>query len=149
MSDPVRPREHLTRYVIASFCGHLVWETLQLPLYTVWYEGGAWQIAFAVVHCTIGDVLIAVSALALALLLFGLAWPRSRSEYQSYAAAVVVLGLAYTVYSEWLNVNVRGTWSYSAWMPRIPPLGTGLSPLMQWIVVPACAVRWAFRGVSP
>ncbi len=28
-------------------------------------------------------------------------------------------------------------------MPRLPLLGTGLSPIVQWVVVPAGALVWA------
>jgi hypothetical protein len=36
---------------------------------------------------------------------------------------------------------VRASWAYSDWMPVIPIAGLsiGLSPLLQWIVVPAAA----------
>ena len=46
----------------------LGWELAQLPLYTIWDEGTPAWIAFAVVHCTAGDVLIGVAALLLALI---------------------------------------------------------------------------------
>ena len=39
-----------------------------------------------------------------------------------------VLGVAYTIYSEWLNVSVRRSWAYSSLMPTVPFIGTGLSP---------------------
>jgi hypothetical protein len=48
---------------------------------------------------------------------------------------------------EWLNVSVRGSWSYSALMPVIPIIGTGLSALMQWIVVPLLAF-WVARHLQ-
>lgn len=51
----------------------------------------------------------------------------------------VVLCLAYTVYSEWLNVTVRGSWAYAPSMPKLPVFGTGLSPFLQWLVVPVIA----------
>nr|MDQ6881210.1 hypothetical protein [Pseudomonadota bacterium] len=35
-------------------------------------------------------------------------------------------------------------WSYSVLMPVVPLLGVGLSPLLQWIVVPP-AVLWLVR----
>ena len=38
--------------------GNLAWETLQLPLYTIWTTGTAQEQAFAVVHCTGGDLLM-------------------------------------------------------------------------------------------
>ena len=135
----------LRRYLFASAFGHALWETLQLPLYTIWFEGTPGQIAFAVAHCTGGDVLIAGATLVGALIAFGRGWPNDRAAFRNVALAAIALGVAYTVYSEWLNVTVRGTWTYSPWMLQLPPLGTGLSPLVQWLVVPAFAFRWARR----
>lgn len=54
-------------------------------------------------------------------------------------ATTIVIGIGYTVYSEWVNTAVRKTWEYSKLMPIIPFLGTGLSPLMQWLIVPTVA----------
>jgi hypothetical protein len=34
---------------------------------------------------------------------------------------------------------------YTDAMPLVPPLGTGLSPLLQWLVVPSLGLRWAAR----
>ena len=55
------------------------------------------------------------------------------------ALTAIVLGAAYTIFSEWLNVQIRRSWSYTAAMPVVPGLGTGLAPLLQWIVVPGLA----------
>ena len=52
----------------------------------------------------------------------------------------IVLGTAYTIFSEWLNVAIRGTWSYTVAMPVLPWLGTGLTPLLQWLIVPGLAL---------
>ena len=60
------------------------------------------------------------------------------------AAAAVALGLAYTVYSEHLNL-ARGAWAYSESMPTLPWLGTGLTPLAQWLLIPALSLSWACR----
>ena len=57
-------------------------------------------------------------------------------------------GLAYTVFSEWLNVEVRRSWAYSDLMPVLPPLGTGLSPVLQWVVIPSAALWMARRAGS-
>ena len=43
----------------------------------------------------------------------------------------IVVGLCYTVFSEWLNTQVRHSWSYTGAMPLLPPLGTGLTPFLQ------------------
>lgn len=127
----------LRSILLASALGHLAWEIVQLPLYTIWFEGTPTEIVFAIAHCTGGDLLITTSALVAALLVFGRDWPTDRVAYRNVMIAVIVLGVGYTIFSEWLNVNVRGAWAYGPWMPRIPPLGTGLTPLLQWIVVPA------------
>jgi hypothetical protein len=135
----------LRNFMIASVLGHLIWEAAQLPLYTIWAEGTAWQIAFAAVHCTGGDVLIAALSVLAALLMFGRGWPSDRAAFRNVMAAAIVLGVGYAVFSEWLNVNVRGSWVYSAWMPQLPPLGTGLSPVLQWVAVPILAFKWTSR----
>lgn len=120
--------------------GNLAWETLHLPLYTIWKTASTGDQVFAVIHCTLGDLLIALSALTLALVLAGAEdWP-ARSFWQ-VAALALAFGLAYTAFSEWLNVVVRASWAYSDLMPvvSIGGLRLGLSPITQWIVVPAAA----------
>ena len=125
-------------YISLAAVMNLLWECLQLPLYTLWKDG-TWQtIAFATLHCTAGDVMIAALALLAALLLLGhRAWPAA--HFGRVAICCVVIGLAYTIYSEWLNVVVRRSWAYSGLMPQLPYIGTGLSPLLQWLVIPAAS----------
>lgn len=135
----------LRRYTLASALGHIAWETFQLPLYTIWFESTPSQIALAVVHCTVGDMLIASAAIFAALIAFGHEWPTKRTTYRNVALAAILLGAVATVFSEWLNVNLWRTWAYSPWMPQVPLLGIGLSPLIQWLVVPPMAFLWA-RG---
>jgi hypothetical protein len=129
----------LRALLLVSAAAHLVWEVVQLPLYTIWWTGTAAEIAFAVVHCTAGDLVIMTSSLVAALFVFGQGWPSSSTSFRNVMLATIAIGVSYTIYSEWLNVSVRGTWAYTAWMPRIPPFGTGLLPLLQWIGVPGLA----------
>ena len=101
-------------------------------------QGGS---AFAAVHCTGGDVLIAGSALIASLLILGDGqWPYR--QYQAVATVAIIGGLAYNIFSEWLNTEIRGNWAYTQWMPQLPRIGTGLSPLMQWLIVPPLAFWW-------
>ncbi len=132
-------------YLAAILVGNLVWESLQLPLYTIWREGTLREQAFAVLHCTGGDLLIAASALSLALVLAGNPrWPQR--GFVQVAALTILLATGYTVFSEWLNVVVRASWQYSALMPVLPGLGTGVSPLLQWAIVPWIALWCARRA---
>jgi hypothetical protein len=132
------------RYLIASALLHFAWEWGQLPLYTIWFEAPFARLAFVVAHCTAGDVAIAIVAMGLSIALAaGRDFPSG--GLARVVAGAVAIGVAYTAYSEWLNTEVRAAWAYTDTMPTIPPLGTGLAPLLQWFVVPALAVLYA-RG---
>lgn len=130
---------HAARHYFAVLLvAHTIWEIAQLPLYTIWHSATLPQMAFAVAHCTAGDLLIGMSTLLLAVILVGNpGWPQRR--FVRVALATVAIGVAYTIYSEWLNVDVRGAWAYAPAMPRLPWLGTGLAPFAQWLVIPALA----------
>ena len=98
----------------------------------------AGEIAFALIHCTGGDVLITTVTLAAAVALaHHLRWPACGWRMVFTA---IVLGTGSTIFSEWLNVAIRGTWSYTAAMPVVPFLGTGITPLLQWLIVPGLAL---------
>jgi len=125
----------------------LGWEIVQLPLYTIWDHPNAGYIAYAVLHCTVGDVLIGLASLLAALL----ATRAGTIEQWNHAAVTCVLigvGVSYTAYSEWANTVLRASWTYSGLMPtiRIAGVELGLSPLLQWIVVPPVALWLARRS---
>ncbi len=128
-------------YLGVAAIAHLAWETLQLPLYTIWSSAAWWEIAFAVIHCTVGDIMIASSALT-AVILVGRFWSWPRSDWKQVAGLTIIFGLSYTAYSEWFNVYIRHAWAYSASMPivRIGGVALGLSPLLQWLIVPIVAL---------
>jgi hypothetical protein len=137
----------LRRYVLFSAVGHLLWETAHIPLYTIWVEGTWGEIVFAVVHCTGGDLLIAMSALFLALFVVGDAsWPLARRHRVLVVA--LVFGVGYTIFSEWLNIVIRAAWAYRDIMPVVPVIDAGLTPLLQWIVVPTAAYFAAIGTAS-
>lgn len=149
--SPSRPSAErwaaVRRYVGVSAVGNLVWETLQLPLYALWRTATPAYLVFAVVHCWIGDLLIASVTLAVGMLVAGRGWPAR--HFLRVAAVTITGGVLYTIFSEWLNVSIRHSWDYSRAMPRLPVLGTGLAPLLQWIIVPALALVWAGWAKRP
>ena len=127
------------RYILLASAMNLVWEVAQLPLYTIWRTAEERDLVYAVLHCTAGDVMILAAALLLALLLVGDgAWP-GRS-YARVAVAATTFGVGYAVLSEWLNVEILRNWAYAPTMLLLPPLGTGLTPFLQWLVVPPVAL---------
>src|SRR5262249_40896621 len=132
----------MRRYLVAVAGGNLVWETAQLPLYTIWRSNTARELALAVLHCTTGDVVIAAVALTVGLVTVGNAqWPDERAL--AVAFVVVAIGIGYTIGSEYVNTVLRQSWAYTEEMPTLPWIGTGLAPLAQWIIVPSLALASA------
>lgn len=141
-SAPLRARA-LAVYLGLTAVGDLTWESLHLPLYPLWRTGTPGEQRFAVLHCRGGNLLIASASLILALLAVGSRhWPLSR--YGRVVSVAIALGLAYTAFSEWLNVASRQTWAYPELMPVLRMFGfpLGLSPVLQWLIVPSLAF-WA------
>ena len=136
------------RYVPLLAVLNLAWETVQLPLYAIWSKGTSSEIAFAVFHCTLGDILIGLAALVLALI-----FERERGlaewRWKRIASLLALFGTGYTLFSEWMNTTLS-RWVYSESMPTFNLGGTeiGLSPLVQWLVVPPMALWMTSRAIS-
>jgi len=136
------------RYVPVLAILNTGWEVAQLPLYTLWEKGSLPSIAYAVLHCTLGDVAIGTLALVFALIA-----TRARVvetwRWRQVALFLVIPAVGYTVFSEWMNTVARAGWEYSALMPvvRFPGLEIGLSPLLQWMVIPPLAL-WLAKVAS-
>ena len=121
------------QWAVLALVLHLSWEIGHLPFYTLWAEPDAWRVALYVAHCTLGDVMIATLAyLAVALAWRRMDWPRQRPG--AGGTLLVALGLGYTAFSEWYNVYRLGSWAYADAMPLV--FGIGLTPLLQWLIVP-------------
>lgn len=140
-------RPVLVRAFVYFAATNLVWESLQTPLYTIWAQGWG-TISFAVIHCTAGDVVIGGATILVALVIFGREWPQCAKSRARVAIMSTALGLAYTIFSEWLNVEVRGSWAYADAMPVVPIVGTGLSPLAQWLLIPPLTL-WLAATAMP
>jgi hypothetical protein len=128
-----------------AFVLNLIWEIAHVRLYTLWDTADGLSVAWALFHCTLGDVAIALAMFALVVVMLGdKDWPVSRPWA---GGAIVVIGaLAYTALSEWYNVYRVGSWGYAASMPLV--FGIGLSPLLQWLVLPPVMVV-AYRALWP
>ena len=128
-----------------AFALNLAWEIAHVRLYTIGMEADGLRTAWAVFHCSLGDVVIALAMFALAgIVLRSSNWPVSSP---CAGGAIVVVGaMAYTVWSEWHNVYRTGSWGYAAGMPLI--FGIGLSPLLQWLILPPVMVL-VYRKLDP
>ena len=135
----------VTLWSALSFSLNLLWEISHVGLYTIWREADGLRIAWSLFHCTLGDVVIAVAGFALAaIVLWRANWPLSRPWTGS---VIVIIGaVAFTTWSEWYNVYRADAWGYAPNMPLI--FGIGLTPLLQWLVLPPVIVV-AYRKLWP
>jgi hypothetical protein len=131
-------------WVALAFVMNLAWEIAHVRLYTIWMEADGSAIAWAVLHCSLGDVVIALALFALAgMALRHADWPAS---HPWTGGTIFVFGaLAFTIWSEWHNVYRAGNWGYTASMPAI--FGIGLSPILQWLILPPLIVG-AYRTAT-
>lgn len=128
---------------VFSFLLHFVWEFLQAPTYAGMAEMKHWEGIKLCTSATFGDVGFALMAFWATSLL-----ARSRFWIFDPAAMQVLLflavGLGLTVGFEYYYTNISLRWTYSELMPLVPPFGTGLSPLLQWAIIPTL-VLWLSR----
>ncbi|WP_310386283.1 hypothetical protein [Roseateles sp.] len=124
---------------------NLAWEIAHVRLYTIWATADGFGVAGALLHCSLGDVVIALAMFAATgIVLRSADWPMSHPRTGS--TLVVIGAMAFTAWSEWYNVYGVGSWGYTASMPMI--FGIGLSPLLQWLILPPLMVV-AYRAVWP
>lgn len=130
---------------VLAFVLNLTWEIAQARLYTIWAEADGLSLAWALLHCSLGDVAIALAMFAMTgIALWRADWPAS-CPWKGGAAAVIG-AVAFTTWSERHNVYHTGAWSYTSDMPTI--YGIGLFPLLQWLIIPPTMVM-AYRALLP
>ncbi len=140
-SASTHSRALLVRWLGWMLLLNLAWEIVQMPLYRLPPAPFRFYAAYSIIHCTLGDLLIAAALYAVASLFAGWHW---LADARLRGLAVLLpLGFGYTVYSEWRNVYVLGSWGYGATMPLL--LGIGVAPLAQWLVIPPLAAWLARR----
>lgn len=151
----VRPGEsaviRLPEFNVALFALLLnfPWEILQAPLFDRMTGQPHWDAVMSCAQATLGDVVIMLMAYWLVA-----ACARSRrwilAPTGSQRLLFVTVGVVVTAVIEWLAV--RGSWfegwRYSPLMPVIPGIGIGLSPLLQWIVLPLLSVWFVRRQLA-
>ena len=121
------------------------WEILQAPLFEGMADAPHWP---AVRRCTVaslGDGVIMLAAFwAVAAFTRSRRWLLTATSRQTLGFTAI--GLTATVAVE--HLAIAGWWpmgwSYSNAMPTVPAIGTGLSPLLQWLLLPPLTV-WLVR----
>lgn len=130
--------------LILSFLGHFAWELLQAPLFSSFDGTDHFAGVFACLQATLGDLAIALFAFWTTM---GFTGERNWVADPAARAVLVFLstGLLVTLGIEFFSTEVLDRWSYGARMPRLPILGTGLAPMLQWLFVPMLVLWYLAR----
>lgn len=132
---------------VFAFLLNLPWEFAQVPLFADMPSAGHWRAIQVCGRATLGDVVIALTAFwVVAASARARRWILAPTPRQ--VAGFVAVGVLITIVMEWLATQVVGRWAYAEAMPVVPVLGVGLSPLLQWIVLPLLVVWFVRRQLT-
>tara|TARA_Y100001001_G_scaffold121596_1_gene119678 strand:+ start:7148 stop:7648 length:501 start_codon:yes stop_codon:yes gene_type:complete len=132
-----------------SFLLHFFWEMAQVPFFTGMMDAPHGAVVWLCTRAAIGDANIALFAYGVAAVVtrdgFWIQGWWRRHTLGAYFAS----GLFITIVFEAWATGVGQRWSYNDAMPLLPFLGTGIAPLVQWVIVPIISLyslRWLYRG---
>lgn len=128
-----------------AFLLNFVWEILQAPFYRGMVDGAHWAAVRTCTLATAGDV-------AILLVAYGLVAAAARDRWwlgdptPARVAGFLAAGVIITIVLEALNVYGLGRWAYSPLMPVV--FGIGLTPVLQWLVLPPVTLWLARRHLG-
>lgn len=129
---------------IFGFLFNFVWEIWQVPLFQDMDELTHFE---ATLHCTLaalGDVVILLVAFwIIALTARSRSWIIHPKTIQ--VTGFIVIGIVITVVIEAIAIHVLNRWQYATVMPTLPILGTGIAPILQWLIIPPIIVSMMRR----
>ena len=124
------------------------WEIMQVRLFAGMASAPYVEAIKGCTQATLGDMIIMLIAYgAVALAAQNRRWMYAPSGRQ--IAVFVGIGVFITAIIEWLATHGRWiqNWAYSPAMPVLPGVEIGVSPLLQWMIVPLL-VMWFVRRQS-
>ncbi|HWQ59648.1 MAG TPA: hypothetical protein VN420_00680 [Candidatus Fimivivens sp.] len=122
--------------LLVSFLSNLVWEMSQAFLFAPHFSGPTDFIVIHVVAACI-DIAITLCILLPELFLLDRIIPK-KNDWRRFACTAI-LGLFVAVVLEKVALSV-GIWSYGPYMPIIPFLGVGLTPVLQMMILPGIVI---------
>lgn len=121
--------------ILFSFLFFGMWEWMQSPFYIDISEDFNTIVWFRI-HCTFEDVftlLLIIGVLCIFKRKISWIYRPRKIDY----ILITIMGVFYTLISEYVNIHVSHSWGYSKWMPLIPWLDVGIVPLLQWLILPS------------
>ena len=128
---------------------NLPWEILQASLFVGMAEAPFAEAIKGCTQGTLGDgVIMLLAYWSVSLFARKRRWILAPSGRQ--LALFIAIGVSITAVIEWLATRGHwvGSWTYSKEMPVLPGLDIGLSPLLQWVVLPLLVVWFVRRQLA-
>lgn len=129
---------------VLAFLLNFTWELIQMPLYN--------SSSFTINHlvfCLLGSVADAIMVLFLyfgfALIFKSPLWIQPQ-KLQRIIIVILTGGIGATL-SEMRHLSL-GNWAYANSMPLIPMINVGISPVLQFMILPILIYRFAFYNVK-
>lgn len=124
---------------IFGFLLNFVWEIWQLPLFQSMNELTHFQVTLHCTRAALGDVVILLVAFwVIALTAKSRNWITHPKTIQ--VAGFIAVGVIITVIVETIAIDVLNRWQYTIAMPILPLLNIGITPILQWLVIPPIIV---------
>ena len=138
-------RKIFNRFVITTillaFLFNVAWEILQMPL----FKGGVyeWQHILFCVLASVADVItVLLIYFGFALIYKNALWVKKLNPNR--IIVLILTGGVGAVLAEVWQLSI-GTWSYASAMPLIPVVNVGLSPVLQFMILPVLIYRLSFK----
>lgn len=129
--------------LLFAFLLNYPWEFLQVPFFQSMAEANHWDAILFCTRATGGDALISLFSFWVVTAVWRNRWWVCRPTVRQLAVFISV-GLLVTFVLEWHATEIAQRWAYADHMPVLPILGTGVLPVMQWILLPLLVV-WLVR----
>ncbi|HXI00018.1 MAG TPA: hypothetical protein VNI52_07095 [Sphingobacteriaceae bacterium] len=127
--------------VILAFLLNFTWEVLQMPL----YKAGSYNIE-SIAFCALASIADSIMVLLLyysfAVIYKDPIWVQGLTV-QRIAPLILVGGIG-AILAE-IGYTSKGNWAYADTMPIIPVVNAGLSPVLQFMILPVLIYRMSLK----
>ena len=132
---------------IFSFLLSFFWEIQQMPFYQIPSELSYFDITSNCTLATVGDVGISLTSFwVVAAISKSRQWFHQLSRWN--VGIFTLVGVVITVIFEALATEPLGVWTYANSIPTLPFFGTGLVPLLMWMLIPPLTIWFVKRQLS-
>lgn len=133
--------QYVLTIIIVAFLLNSVWEILQIPL----YEGGTYtwsHILFCLLASVVDVVMVLLIYFGFAIIYKNALWIQNLNP--SRIIFLILTGGIGAVLEEARHLSM-GTWGYAQTMPVLPILNAGLSPVLQFMILPLLIYMLSFK----